>query len=70
MFGITRAPGVHGPLQPAGYTVVLKTCQTVPWPAGVVTLGRLVGEGMAQEPVAHPNWYPGTLWKDAPTWMP
>ena len=46
MLGITSAPGVHGPTQSVAYRVVGLMNQTVPVPAGVVTLGSAVGEGM------------------------
>jgi len=54
MFGMTKAPGVQGPLQSAGYVVVRLINQTVPMPGGVVRLGSAVGEGMPQVEIEHP----------------
>src|SRR5437867_12271394 len=72
MFGITRAPGVQGPLQSAAYGVARLINQTVPAPAGALTLGRFVAQGMMYawlNPLAVKR-YPGMLWNEPLIWMP
>src|SRR5262252_6580193 len=70
MFGITSAPGVHGPMQSAAYLLAGVISQTGPAPGGVTTFGSAVGDGMLQLAMLQPSRYPGMLWNEPLTVTP